>query len=496
MRGHDDGRRDALVSAAAQLTAAAAAQGRIPPHDLDAERAVLGGILLDNVALSTAEDITAAGDFYHPAHGLIFESIQALSARHEPVDVVTLSAELRSRERLNTIGGVQYLGELTDTIPTIAHIETHARIVAELAAMRRMIEASHEIVARGYGERGQAGEFLDWAAARVYEISQKREKNAPVPFGTAIMEAFERLERTLDRGAAITGLETGFRDLDVLTAGMHGGQLIIIAARPAMGKTAIAMNVAVHAAMVAHRPVLVFSLEMPRIELTNRLLCGEARVDQSRLRTNLLSTVDMTALTEAANKMHPLPLYVDDSGDLTLLELRARARRMKQEKGLALIVIDYLQLMKFSREGKLESREQEVGSISRGLKALAKELDVPIVALSQLNRNPESRAGKDKRPMLADLRESGSLEQDADVVMFIYRDEIYNKDTEDRGIAEIIVAKQRNGPTDTVRLRFIRELTRFENLAEDERGHADARASVAAPVPVGTADYDPETEDQ
>ena len=460
--------------------AASALHGNLPPNDLEAERAVLGGVLLDGNAFATVHPILASADFYHPAHAVIFEAIQALSGRSEPIDVVTLAAELRARERLNTIGGSQYLGELTDTIPTIAHIEQHARIVADLAQVRRMIAVAYEITARGYGERGTADAFLDFAAARVFEIAQKRSKSSLVSLDTAIQEAFERIEKTLERGARITGTESGFRDLDTLTAGMHPGQLIIVAARPAMGKTSMVLNIATHAAMAAQKSVLFFSLEMPRVELANRMMCAEARVDQSRLRSNMLTQDDMTALTSAASKLFNLPIYIDDSGDLTLLDLRAKARRKKSEHDLALIVIDYLQLMRASRDG-MESREREISEISRGLKSLAKELEVPIVALSQLNRAPETRPGKDRRPQLADLRESGAIEQDADVVMFIYRDEVYNRDTEDKGIAEIIVAKQRNGPTDTVRLRFIRELTKFENFAEDEHQYADAQVADQEP---------------
>ena len=469
--------KEALVHAAASLSAAASVHGRVPPHDLDAERAVLGAILLDNTALGMAESVCTAGDFYHPAHGVIFECIQALSTRREPIDVVTLASELRARERLNTVGGAQYLGELTDTIPTIAHVESHARIVADMAGVRRMIEVAHEIVARGYGERGNAEAFLDFAAAKVFEVAQKRAKSNLVPLEQAIIEAFARIENVLENGLRISGLETGFRDLDTVTAGMHPGQLIIIAARPAMGKTSFILNIALNSAVSSGKPVLFFSLEMPRVELANRLMCAEARVDQGRLRTNLLTQDDVTALTASANRLHSLPIYIDDSGDLTLLELRAKARRVRNERGLSLIVIDYLQLMKSSRD-KVESREREISEISRGLKSLAKELGVPIVALSQLNRGCETRPGKDKRPMMSDLRESGAIEQDADVIMFIYRDEVYNRDTEDKGIAEIIIAKQRNGPTDAIRLRFVRELTKFENLARgDDHGYPDAQVS-------------------
>jgi len=460
--------KEAILSAASQLTAAAS-HGKVPPNDLEAERAVLGSILLDNVALANVEGTLAASDFYHPAHGVIYEAIVSIAGRREPVDVVTLAAELRSRERLNTVGGAQYLGELTDTIPTVAHAESHARIVADLAGVRRMIEVAHEIIGRGYGERGNAESFLDYAASKVFEVAQKRAKSTLIPLDQVILEAFERLEHSLNHGARTSGTETGFRDLDNLTAGMHGGQLIIIAARPAMGKTSLVLNLATNAVVSTMKPVLVFSLEMPRVELANRLMCAEARVDQSRLRSNLLTQDEVTALTSAANKLHSLPMYIDDSGDLTLLELRSKARRIKNERDMSLIIIDYLQLMKASRD-KMESREREISEISRGLKSLAKELDVPIIALSQLNRACETRPGKDKRPMLADLRESGAIEQDADVVMFIYRDEVYNRDTEDKGIAELIIAKQRNGPTDTVRLRFIRELTKFENLALDDGG--------------------------
>jgi replicative DNA helicase len=264
---------------------------------------------------------------------------------------------------------------------------------------------------------------------------------------------------------------------------MHPGQLIIIAARPAMGKTSFILNIALNSAVTSGKPVLFFSLEMPRVELANRLMCAEARVDQGRLRTNLLTQDDVTALTASANRLHSLPIYIDDSGDLTLLELRAKARRVRNERGLSLIVIDYLQLMKSSRD-KVESREREISEISRGLKSLAKELGVPIVALSQLNRGCETRPGKDKRPMMSDLRESGAIEQDADVIMFIYRDEVYNRDTEDKGIAEIIIAKQRNGPTDTIRLRFVRELTKFENLALDDHGYADTQVGGLDDLPV------------
>lgn len=464
------------VDAAAQVLAAAR-HGR-PPHDFDAERAVLGGVLLDNRALIAIEPVVTAGDFYDPRHGTLYEAMQALGAMRAPIDIVTLAAELRARQRLHTIGGAQYLDELTDTVPSISHIEAHARIVADLGMRRRMVYAAQEIVTRGMTEEGTIDAFLEFASAAVFEVARHRAQGTLVPLEAAIIEAYERLERATREGVRVTGIPTGFRDLDTLTAGMHNGQLIIIAARPAMGKTSFAMGLALNAVRAIQKPVLVFSLEMPRLELTNRMLCAEARVDLSRLRANLVTQDDLNALTQAANLLHQQPIFLDDSGDLTLLELRAKARRLKTERGLGLIVIDYLQLMRASRE-RAESREREVAEISRSLKALAKELDVPIVALSQLNRGCETRPGKNKRPMLSDLRESGAIEQDADVVMFLYRDEVYNRDTEDKGVAELILAKQRNGPTDTVRLRFVRALTRFENLAQDQNVFPDATVNGA-----------------
>jgi replicative DNA helicase len=455
-------------------------KGNVPPHDIEAEKAVLGAVLLDNAVFSTASATVIASDFYHPAHAVIFECMLALNARGEPIDVVTLSAELRNRERLNAVGGMQYLGELTETTPTVANAENHGRIVADLAQVRRMIGVAHEIVSRGYGERGAADSFLDYAAAQVFAVAQKRSKSTLIPLETAVQEAFERIEKTMERGARISGTESGFRDLDEMTSGMHPGQMIVIAARPAMGKTSFVLCLTANAAKSSGKPVLFFSLEMPRVELANRLLCAEANVDQSLLRSNMMTEDQMTALTNAASRIYNLPIYIDDSGELTLMDLRAKARRMKAERDLSLIVIDYLQLMKASREG-MDSREREISEISRGLKQLAKECGVPIIALSQLNRAVENRT--DKRPQLSDLRESGAIEQDADMVMFIYRDEIYNKDTEDKGIAEIIIGKQRNGPTGTARLRFIGSLTKFTNLDTDTHEYGDTQVGGEFEMP-------------
>lgn len=463
----------ALVAAAGEITSGAASRGKAPPHDIPAEMAVLGGVLLDNAALGECDSIVTPEDFYHPAHGVIFQAMLTVASRSQPIDIYTLAAELRSVERLNTCGGAQYLGELTEAMPTSAWIESHAVIVRDLARRRSMIEAGQEIVARGFDTRGTTDAFCDLAVSRVMAVADKRSNVEAAPLSAAIIESFHAIEVAAESGRGITGLATPFTDLNNLTGGMHKGQLIVIGARPAQGKTSLLAALVEHASRTA--PAMFFSLEMPRVELSNRLLCADARVDQSRIRTGLFTQDDVTALTAAANRLHNLPIFINDSGDTTLPEVRAQSRRMKRERGLSMVGIDYLQLMKSHHGDRDIGREREIADISRGLKALAKELEVPVVALSQLNRECEKRPGKKKRPMLSDIRDSGSVEQDADVVMFIYRDEVYNEDTEDKGIAELIVAKQRNGPTDTVRLRFVKELTKFENLSRgDGVGYGDA----------------------
>lgn len=449
------------------------------PHDLLAERAVLAAILLDNACLASVRPILNADDFFHPPNATIYGAFCDLDEAGEAIDVLTASNRLRDVERLNTVGGPQYLGELTDDIPTVAHVESHARIVARLAVERRVITAAMDTVTEGLQGGGEG--FIDRAVARMAEAAKQADQGGTFLFDDCVIEAFDRIEAAALSGRKILGVPTGFRDLDNLTAGMHGGQLIVVAARPAMGKTAFVLDVAGHAAAAIGRPVVIFSLEMPRVELTNRLLCSEARVDLLNLRTGTMSQDDVTALTRAANAIHKLPIYINDGADITPAEVRSICLRLKARspEGLGMVAIDYLQLMRFQRGGGAsESREREVADISRALKNLAKELDAPVMALSQLNRGCETRPGKNKRPMLADLRESGAIEQDADVVMFIYRDEVYNRDSQDKGIAEVILAKQRNGPTDTVRLRFVRSITRFENLAQEPAYAVDAANDI------------------
>lgn len=443
---------------------------RVPPNSLEAERAVLGGILLENHAISTVVEILSSEDFYSQANHTIFDAMAAIYNKGQPVDHITLREHLAQAGKLALVGGDEYLLSLTDTIPSVENIEHHAKIVAEKAVIRRLITACHEIAASGYGDYGEYEKFLDQAEKSVFDVAKERAKNPYEILRTVLLKTFDTITENANRKRTITGLPTGFYELDELTSGMNPGDLIIIAGRPGMGKTAFALNVAVNASSSQHHgtgycPVAVFSLEMPKEQLAQRMLANEAKVDSKRMRQGRLLQDDWRNLAVAAGKLSELPIFIDDTAAISLLEVRAKARRIKAEHGLSLIVIDYLQLMRSG--SKTDSREQEISEISRTLKALAKDLGIPIIALSQLNRAVETRSGKDKRPQLSDLRESGAIEQDADTIWFVYRDEVYFQDTtQDRGIAEIIVGKQRAGATGTCRLRFIAENTRFENLEE------------------------------
>ena len=443
--------------------------GRVPPHSLDAERAVLGGILLENGALNTVLQMLSADDFYSRGNSLVFDAMAELFRRGQPVDTITLRSWLVDRGNFHKAGGDEHLLSLTNTIPTVANIEQHAAIVREKANVRRLISACHEIAASGYGDYGEPEEFFDTAEKRVFEIGKQRGAAPYEHVKEIVLRTIQQVQDAAGRGERIIGLPTGLDKLDEMTAGLKGSELLIIAGRPGMGKTAFALNVAIAAAAGRNVGVAVFSLEMRKEELVRRLLCSEARVDGGRMRNGLLSTQDWQKLMGAAGPITDLPLYIDDTAALTVTALRGKARRIQSEHGLGLVVVDYLQLMRSG--SKNDSREQEISEISRSLKALAKELDIPVIALSQLNRGVETRPGKDKRPQLADLRESGAIEQDADVIMFVYRPEVYAKDEERqqlRGLAEIIVGKQRSGPTGIVKCKFFHEYTRFENLADGE----------------------------
>ena len=405
-------------------------------------------------------------DFYSEANAKIFEAMTELSRRGQPVDQVTLREVLVHSGKLASIGGDEYLLSLSNTIPSVSNIQAHARIIREKSVIRALILACHEVVSRGYGNYGPIDEYLDQSESSIFAVGRERARNPYEHVKDVVMRTFQEIHETANRGEAITGLPTGYKQLDKMTAGMHAGDLIIVAGRPGMGKTSFALNVAHHACEKSRSPVAVFSLEMPKGQLVRRLLGSEARVDGNRIRTGQLQKDDWPKLADAAGTLSEMPIWIDDTPAITMLELRAKARRLKSEVGLSLIVVDYMQLMRSGSRN--DSREQEISEISRSLKALAKELEMPVIALSQLNRGVESRGVKDKRPQLSDLRESGAIEQDADTIWFIYRDEVYNSDSDDRGIAEIIIGKQRAGPTGTCRVRFFNEYTRFDDLADSD----------------------------
>ena len=434
---------------------------RAPPHDLQAEESVLGAMLLSRDAISSAVEVCKAEDFYRPAHGHIFEAICSLYAQGEPADPVTVADELRRADLLEAAGGPGHLVALQANTPAIANAARYARIVEEHALLRRLIGAASEIAEMGYSLPEDVVATLDRAEAMVFDIVDRRVADTLKPLRELLATSLDHLEALYNRGDAITGVPTGYADLDARLSGLQASALIIVGARPSMGKTSFALGAAAHAAIEKKLPVLFFSLEMSHLEITQRLLCSEARVDSSRMRNGKLHEADWPKVVSAIGRLGEAPLFIDDNPNVTVMEVRAKARRLKSREGLGLIVVDYLQLM--TNPGSNENRQVEVSEISRGLKILARELSVPVVALSQLSRNLEARG--DKRPVLADLRESGSLEQDADVVLFIYRDEVYNKDSSDKGTAEIIIAKHRNGPTGSAQLAFLDHYTRFANMA-------------------------------
>lgn len=450
----------------------AATEGlKVPPHSIEAEQSVLGGLMLDNSAWDQIADMLSETDFYRADHRLIFRAVGTLAETHQPFDVITLSECLEKTRDLDKAGGLGYLGLLAKNTPSAANIKAYAEIVRERSVLRQLIQVGTEIGSSGYNPQGRsAAELLDDAEKRVFQIAETsgRGRDGFESIKQLLVKAVDRIDLLSQQDSPLTGVATGFTDLDDLTAGLQAGDLIIVAGRPSMGKTAFSINIAEHAAIKGGLPVGVFSMEMPGSQLAMRMLSSLGRIDQHRLRTGRLADEDWPRVTSAVGMLSDAPLFIDDSAALTPGELRARARRLVREHGkLGLIVVDYLQLMQIP--GTRENRTTEISEISRSLKALAKELDVPVVALSQLNRSLEQRT--DKRPVMSDLRESGAIEQDADVIMFVYRDEVYNEDTPDKGIAEIIVAKQRNGPIGTRRLTFLGQYTRFENFTADGGGY-------------------------
>ena len=447
---------------------------RVPPQNLEAEQSVLGAILLDNDAINQSIEILNAEDFYRESHREIFRAMVALTERNQPVDAITLTDALRTRGALEAIGGSAYIGELAAFVPTAANVAHYARIVREKAILRSLASVATEIASGAYDAPQNVDEYLDEAEHKVFEISERRIRQSFFSMNELTRESLKLIERLYERKELVTGVPTGFTDLDRLTAGLQPSDLVVIAARPSMGKTALALNIAASAATEADPRVGVafFSLEMAKEQLVLRMLCSEARVDSAKARAGFLGERDFPKLAQAAARLSEAPLYIDDSSDTSAIVLKAKCRRLMRERNsnLGLIIVDYLQLMRSARPG--ESREKEIAEISRSLKALAKELKVPVIALSQLNRQVETRP--DRRPLLADLRESGAIEQDADVIAFIYRDEMYHRDSKEPGVAEVIIAKQRNGPTGTAKLTYLSQYTRFENYASEADVFGDA----------------------
>ena len=435
----------------------------LPPQSLEAEESLLSALLLDAGTLNEIADLLSAEDFYRSAHRKIFTAVIELWNKNEPIDLVTLTNILRAKGHLEEIGGATYLASILDSVPMAVNAQHYAKIIHDKASLRRLIERTHSITRRCFEDSGDVAEVIDFAQRSIFEISQDKAKPAFHHIGHIIEGNIDSLEERQGQKSLVTGVPTGFLKMDEMTAGLQKADLIILAARPSMGKTALALNIARNAAIEANIPVAVFSLEMSKEQLSMRMLCAEARVDSSRLRSGFITRDDWRRITDAAGVLSTAPIYIDDSPDISTMSIRATGRRLKLDKDIGLIIIDYLQLMRSSSSA--ERRDLEISEISRSLKALAKELELPVLALSQLNRRLEERS--DKHPQLSDLRESGALEQDADVVAFIYRDEVYNKDENNpnRGKAEILLAKQRNGPVGMVLLTFLNAYTRFENPA-------------------------------
>lgn len=438
---------------------------RLPPQSIEAEQAVLGAILIDNDALPKALEILDPDDFYKQSHRKIFNTMTELFNKNEPIDLVTLTDYLKKKDAVESIGGVSYLSSLVNMVPTAANIKYHSKIVREKALLRGLLRSANEIVNKVYEDNLSAEELVDYAERLIFEISDKKIKSSFVTLREVIKGTFEMIEHLYSKEERVTGVPSGFRDLDKLTSGFQKGEFVVVGGRPSMGKTAFILNIAQHVGARLREPVAIFSLEMAKEQVALRMLCSEAMVNSNSIRKGFIKKDDWHKLTAAASNLIDAPIFIDDSSSISVLELRAKARRLKLEHGLSLLIVDYLQLMRGM--GTFERREQEISEISRSLKALAKELSIPVIAVSQLNRTVEQR--RPPKPILADLRESGAIEQDADVILFLYRDEIYNRDNpSNKGEAEVIIAKQRNGPTGVVNLTFISDSTRFLNRTDRE----------------------------
>lgn len=435
---------------------------KIPPNDIEAEQAVLGSMLTDKDAVISAIEVLKKEDFYREDNKAIFEAMISLYNRPEPIDIITVKDELLSIGKFDVVGGLEYLADLPEKVPTTANVEKYIKIVEEKSILRNLIKTSNELITLGYDETQEVNSVMDQAEKKVFDLMQNRNQTGYSPIRDVLVDAFAQLERLYNQKEGITGVPSGFADLDLRTAGFHNSELIILAARPAMGKTSFALNIATNAATKSDIPVLIFSLEMSKEQLVNRILCSEAMVDSNKLKTGKIEENDWIKIVEALGPLSETEMYIDDTAGISITEIRAKARKLKLEKNIGLIIIDYLQLIQGSGNRRNGSREQEISEISRSLKILAKELDVPVIALSQLSRAAEQRS--EHRPMLSDLRESGSIEQDADIVMFLYRDDYYNEESESKNIAEVIIAKNRTGSVGTAEMLWMSNYTKFANI--------------------------------
>jgi len=436
---------------------------RIPPQNIEAEQAVLGAMLIKKEAISEVVTILIGTDFYRDAHRIIFDAMLELFNKNEAVDLITITEQLRKNEQLDKVGGIAYVTSLANSVPTAANIEYHAKIVKEKGQLRHLINSATAIAGMGYEDNENVIDVMDKAEKMILEVAAKRGGGDFTPIKNILLDTFSKIEVLYASKGGITGTPTGFKDLDKLTSGLQPSDLILVAARPSMGKTAFTLNLATHIAVREKKAVAFFSLEMSKEQLVQRMLCSEGAIDSQRLRIGELDDKDWGKLISAADRLSTAPIFIDDTAGITVMELRSKARRLKTEYDLKLIVIDYLQLMQGSSSKGGDNRQQEISEISRSLKALARELNVPVIALSQLSRSVESR--QVKKPMLSDLRESGSLEQDADIVMFLYREDYYDPDTENKNITDVIIAKHRNGPVDTIQLFFHKQFTKFADLS-------------------------------
>ena len=434
--------------------------GKIPPHDVEAEQAILGCMLTDRDSVLSAMEVLRVDDFYREDNKAIFDAMISLYSRSEPIDIITVKSELVSNGKFDQIGGLEYLAMLPEKVPTTTNVDKYIKIVEEKSTLRNLIKTANDIISAGYDQTEEVEDIVNIAEKKIFDIIQDNHSKGSTSIKEILVGTFAELEKLYNQKGTVTGVETGFTGLDTITAGLHGSDLVIIAARPAMGKSALAINIATHAAL-NNTPVVIFNLEMSKEQVVNRILCSEAMVDSNKIRTGKIDDNEWIKLANTSGRLADAPIYIDDTPGISIMEIRARCRKLKLEKNIGMVVIDYLQLVQGSAK-KNSSREQEISEISRSLKILAKELDVPVVALSQLSRGAEKR--DDKRPMLADLRESGAIEQDADIVMFLYRDDYYNQDSEKKNIAEVIIAKHRAGSTGTVELLWMGNYTKFANL--------------------------------